>query len=358
MDSWGKVILPTLSTHLHTKEDMDETVEVTINDSTSKPLVQIAEALGQTFDKLDDFVDVYPSDPLVVIYWPAGIKISPDWHSFLMDLISKLKQSDHSRHFRKLLIVNCGNKNLPELLAQSPLVDHFQLWNAVTWEEIRLFAGTLIADETNEIRKAWMISSYCGVSNFDLEILQNLLRMRPMSLLETVTIAIEIASDVDNSSSDNVSLPDKNFGNEWHPPASLSNAWQAGCIIGASIERGVTRPWNSVSKENREAVAYQLIWQEQVSGLFPLLIQLGHELNGVILCKYEQQLIQYKNVLMEPGEMLDTVRQSNVRISNVLFEALRKLKNARNQLAHLEPIERRDLEAIWDIQLRVRGGQY
>ena len=188
-EAWGAILLPTLRAHLQLQEGVDEAVEVTIDQSDLDPLGQVAEALGQTLIDLDDFLNVIPGDPAVIVNWPEGADIPSCWQSFLVELISKIKQSDQSRHFRKLIVFNGGNREFPEFLTQSPSVDHFQLWNALTWEELRLFAGAWIADETNEIRKAWMVSTYCGASNFDIKVLLNLIETRPMSLQETVSMA-------------------------------------------------------------------------------------------------------------------------------------------------------------------------
>ena len=149
-DSWCEFLLPTLQAHLRMQDDVDDAAEVIIEKSEEKPISQIAKVIEQPLDDLDSFVEVYPDDPMLILRWSAGAEIPSPWHAFLIDVISKLKQSDHSRHFRKIIIINAGNKDIPGVLAQSPSVDHFQLWNALSWEELRLFTGSMVADESNE----------------------------------------------------------------------------------------------------------------------------------------------------------------------------------------------------------------
>lgn len=355
---WKEVFLPTVLEYLRIKEEVEESIDVSFDASSEDPLCKMGEALEMEFGGLDEFLYPTHGEPIVVLHWEAAQALPASWQEFLRLFISQMEHSDQTIPFRKLMILNEGNGEFPEFLEGSPSVEHLQLWNAITWEELRLYAGSLVEDEPNDIRKAWMISTYSGASNFDLRVLMHLCDERPMSIEGTLAEAQSVLSEDPTHSVRQAFLLDKHFGREWRPPASMLNAWFSGATIGATIERGFVRPWNSYSPTERSSIANHLIWKEQVSGLFPLLIELGRELNERILEKYGEEFSGTVAPTIEPSEMLAAIRQVDCWLPQNIYEGLKKLRDARNQLAHLEPLERRDLEAIWDTQLRIRAGQY
>ncbi len=357
-DRWTDLIVPTILEYLRIEEDVDESIELHLDESDGDPLELLSSELDSSIDTIEDFLYATHGEPIVTLHWMENKELPSCWESFLRLVLSIIEQSDQTRRFRKLMILDKGNREFPEFLRNNPSVEHLQLWNALTWEEFRLFASTNLRDEPNEIRRSWMVSTYCGASYFDLKVLLHLCEKRPMSIDNTIDESAKLLVTNPHPVKSTGSLLDGQFGREWHPPAGAMEAWQAGAIIGTTIERGCVRPWTSHGRVERSALSLHFIWKEQVSGLFPLLIELGRELNEKILERYATGLVDRVSPVAEPSEMLAALKDSGVRLPQNLYNAMVKLRDARNDLAHLRCLERRALEAIWDRQLRIRSGQY
>ena len=357
-ERWTDLIFPTILEYLRIQEDVEESIELHLDETDREPLQLLSAELDCSIDKVEDFLYTTHGEPIVTLHWMENQELPSCWVRFLRLVLSAIEQSDQTRRFRKLLILDKGNSEFPEFLRGNPSVERLQLWNALTWEELRLLASATLRDEPNEIRRSWMISTYCGASNFDIHVLLHLCEKRPMSIDNTIKESQKIlGTDPDPIRAPN-SLLDGEFGREWHPPASAMDAWQAGSIVGTTIERGCVRPWNTHTRSERSTLPLHFIWKEQVSGLFPLLIELGRELNDKILERYANGLVGRVSPVAEPAAMLAALRDAGVWLPQNLFDAMTKLRDARNDLAHLRPLERRALEAIWDRQLRIRSGQY
>jgi hypothetical protein len=357
-ETWQARLLPALLDSLRVAEAIDNAIELQVGATGSDPATAISEAVEFPIDDIEDLLYVVRGEPVIVLYWAGNGALPPLWQEFLRKVVHEFKNADPSRHYRKMIFVSIGNGHALEFLTQSPAINHLRLWNAITWEELRLYANEGLADVANEIRKSWMVSTYCGASNFDLGLLAHLVEARPSSISETLAAIKRFFSRKAFQPKGEFTLPERQFGRAWHPPPSLHEAWKSGSIIGASIERGFIRTWESQDPEKLEDVAYHLIWKEQVSGLFPLLIELGKEVNEVIVGGYAAGHLGEHNVVEEPGKILDLIRTHSIPLPKNLRNSLYQLKQARNHLAHLEPIERAELESIWDLHLRIRAGQH
>ena len=62
------------------------------------------------------------------------------------------------------------------------------LWNTVRWEELRLFADSILPRSENALTRAWRVATYSGAANGDPEVLVRLYRESPDRLVQVVAL--------------------------------------------------------------------------------------------------------------------------------------------------------------------------
>jgi hypothetical protein len=145
-------------------------------------------------------------------------------------------------------------------------------------------------------------------------------------------------------------LPPPVRGAQAAPPASVRNAWDAGCL---ELWEGRYRP--QLSAEIFEEVLPRLTWRAQARVLFPHLEEQRAQLEEKFLRAAPAHLhdpTTRSTDLWELGTMWYHVRCGTVRLNTEDRRLLKAARRVRNQLAHLEPASPEDLAVLLPIESR------
>jgi len=353
-EGWECHLRQALDESLRIQSNIEELIEVEIGANDTDVFSKISSALECEITNVQELLEAYDGEPPLVIKRPNNVEINNHWQSLLQNIASEFKKADSNRYYRMILLIDFGGNSFKEFQSTSPVVDTFQLWNPLSWEELRAYTKQQLTHESNEARRAWMISTYCGASNFDIGVLEHLIFHQPGSIEQTISSALEkLPKSIPGAQNQSKRLP-TTFGHEWQPPLNLHERWGNGELIGSQIDRGLIQPWSAVSSDKREDLLHHYIWREQVTGLFALLIEIGREANDFVFSQFGSDWIDSSKLAIEPGEILSSFPEYKLGpIPPTLNKLLKGLRGARNRLAHLCPIEQSDLDSIWDLRLRV-----
>lgn len=353
-EGWECHLRQALDECLRIQSNIEELIEVHICSNDTDVFSKISDALDCEVTNVQELLEAYDGEPPLVIKRPNNVEINDHWQSLLQSIAFEFKKADPNRYYRMILLIDFGGNSFKEFQSTSPVVDTFQLWNPLSWEELRAYTKQQLTHENNEARRAWMVSTYCGASNFDLDVLEHLISQQPGSIEQTISRAIEKLPKSNPGIQDSSTRLPTTFGHEWQPPLALHDRWSNGELIGSQIDRGLIQPWSSVSSDIREGMLHHYIWREQVTGLFALLIEIGREANELLFNQFGDDWVDSTKLAIEPGEILSSFPEYKLGpIPHTLNKLLRGLKGARNKLAHLCPIEQSELDSIWDLRLRV-----
>ena len=100
------------------------------------------------------------------------------------------------------------------------------------------------------------------------------------------------------------------------------------------------------------------IWREQLSGLFPVVVELGFSAASTITSVVGRDWLQEVpaerkisdgDVQLEPKEVMDIFATRRYgRLPTSIWSFLSLLRRTRNDLAHMSPIELQQMRQIWE----------
>lgn len=292
--------------------------------------------------------------------------LDDEWTKFLEAVTKELKSCDPGQRSRYILVSLADSESHQRL--KSPVIKLYQLWNPITWEETRVLASTLLGPEPSEISKIWMIATYTGACCSDPQLLERLCSEKPKSLASTIELALGLML---GDHGDAVHLSDPAPIGGWRPwsvPEESLAGWANGFQIGATLDRGFAGLPPGLSKQDRQASLGRRIWREQAAGLFPLIAELSTQslqlLNSWLGKGWCEHLASYSEMrddevlFTEPSIVLRFLREQDGaygRLPKTIIELLYALKNTRNSIAHLQPVELTRLTSLWDFFYRARG---
>jgi hypothetical protein len=308
-------------------------------------------------EKIEDFLNCYGPEPIILI-WPKLLGSVELWRRFIKEINQIQKSTGSSSHLRHLIVMLVGSEVPIEF--NTPNVQVFQVWNPIRWEECRLFVREYLGVDANVARYAWMVSTYTGASNYNPTQLEVLCAKRPVSIDEICQISTgNHASIIFNDRR----ISSISLDRQWLVPKSARESWLSGRISGAMFERGVIEELDSLTPDARQRVIRKRIWQEQLAGLMPLVIEVSQFINQLIdnsigddwrhgfaqdiRCNFED------TYFAEPGSLYGYLKSSrSVFIPQTQFELLRNLRFIRNKLAHIRAINLKECISLWDLYQR------
>ena len=142
----------------------------------------------------------------------------------------------------------------------------------------------------------------------------------------------------------------------WNVPSAVVQQWSKGQIAGSTLERGVS--FNTEYMKRADAHAYLLhaIWREQVAGLLPVVMEVGfsvnhavkHEIGPCFLEGLPQEVRPGGQLYLEPREVIQRIEErADWWVPNTIWKMLKLLRDARNDLAHLRPVDQGLIRDLW-----------
>lgn len=306
---------------------------------------------GNLADALQSYA--YACSPIVVtVHFNAPP--SESWTRLFGKLERLYESGAEEGGLRGLMIVCHGGQSVGTSGKASPAVKHLHLWNALRWEDMRCLAiGWLESEDNNPLMRSWQVSTYTGAANGD-----------PFLLREICDAAPRFLSDIRR----NFLLARKNAGGccapasmelpraeaRWLVPASCMSSWAKGELVGMTLDRGPQIPWESIAPSAMETYEERLIWQEQITSLLPMLLEFTRQaaswISRYVTPDWEQYLADNSDEFgaVEPGRILYIFRKYGLgRLPDSLYRLLEDLRNARNDLAHMTPLDSNSVASLW-----------
>jgi len=314
------------------------------------PQNDLAEKLDVDEPVLDEILASYGDDPLIVLELDCDGRLESAWREFLSNLARFYRTHDSPYSKRSTCLFLISPPHIPPI-EPAPGVRCFAFWNPLQWEEVRLLIGANIGQPENAISRAWIVSTYAGSANLDPEIIAKLLQQEPRSLWEVREIVrtyCDGCQSVKKVAQHFSSLIDEK---RWDVPQGLSKPWLRGQLHGHTFTRGDTIPWEKCCESFRGAGLDRAVWREQVAGLFPLLMEITAVTSDIITNIKGEAWKEMCLDTTEPGKILDVFHESRSlgNLPQRIYQLLQELRISRNKLAHLEPVDFRDVSQIWSL---------
>ena len=302
------------------------------------------------------------TDPIHIPFrMPSDTRgISDEWSLFFASAARLMKSREMGTTTRYVLI-SLAQPILPASL-NGPSCKIYQLWNPLSWEETRTVSSQLLGPDSSEIRRFWMVATYAGACCSSPSILKALCTQRPETISSTINLVMNLAR-VDGQAGKDTQLGGSPTGwRAWSVPDSYVESWGSGAQLGFTLDRGSAGPPWGETDEQRSFSLGRRIWREHAAGLFPMLAELSarsiRSLDGLLGDTWRQQFANSSDILpvdvdfQEPTAVLQFLHndwRSPRKPSKIALDLLHGLRRARNEIAHLRPLDLRDLTGIWDL---------
>lgn len=282
------------------------------------------------------------------------------WAGFLSAAVKCLKSLKSESESRYLLVTLNDPAELSQI--EGPSCKIYRLWNPVSWEELRLVASSMIGPASPEISRYWKIATYTGACCMSPRLLELLCGEQPATLNRTLEVVLQNArpSEVTFRDDHNGSFPV--FWRPWSVPEACVRTWARGWQIGATLDRGLSGPPEGATYEERLVALERRIWREHVAGLFPMIAEFSARsmrlLDLWLGTNWRLALGQFAGVpkeetyYSEPSIVLEFLRGEpglKSKLPRSLIELLDALRKARNKIAHLRPLDLRELTKVWEL---------
>ena len=323
-----------------------------LSGSLTDPLAELSAAgcVGR-LRNLNDLLEFYQDDGALVLVVECEFALSRPWKDFL-DEIRRACCGAGSRRLRPVLAIVVGSREFPPI-THDVGVRVYALWNTVRWEELRLFADSMLPRSENALTRAWRVATYSGAANGDPEALVRLCRESPDRLVQVVALALECSEGQPDLGGSTGILPE----GRWSVPPSVIAPWAAGGLRGYTLERGPMRAAGAMAGDAGSRYLRAAIWREQLTGLFAVVVELGfHAANAITSAlgpEWQKEIPAERKVSdgefrMDPKEVLEIVSDGRFgRVPKSITSFLDLLRRTRNDLAHMSPVELQRIRHIW-----------
>lgn len=312
--------------------------------SQSDPLAGLAAA-GPTegVQSLDDLLAYIPDDGALIVVIECDDVLSSEWKRFF-DSVARAYVGADTHRLRPLLAVIVGSREYPPIV---PDVASrvFALWNVVRWEELRLLAAAVLPQDENALTRAWRVASYAGAANWDPDLLLDLCRESPDRLEHVLDRALDGSVGPDAPEWNRGTVPDQ----RWQVPATCIEPWASGELFGHTVDRGAARAVGSMPRQTAEHYARAAIWREQLTGLFPVIVELGFGVTSILTSLLgagwhrevpEERKVSDDYLRLEPSEIMEVLGpERHGRVPRSIWSLLDLLRWTRNDLAHMSPVD-------------------
>jgi len=305
------------------------------------------------------FTPRYSSLPLLVEV-DFNIVGAKNWILFAEKAARFFRVGDSEYRPRIICLFMISPPAIPPVRA-SPGLRNYVFWNPLTWEEVRLLVSDTISESENPLTRAWKVSTYAGASCLDPSVVSLLTTKQPTSLDGVKRIIQDCLNDDDSDPGTYEYSGRFHRESRWDVPSALIPDWQTGYLVGTTLDRGASLSLTGVRGVGLDRHINQAVWREQIAGLFPLLMEMTFIISQALTNTVGREWKSY----LEEGEGKDTAEPGAIlfvfskyrlgRLPNDIYRILKDLKDVRNSLAHLEPIEYRNIQQIYDKFKRLNG---
>ena len=312
--------------------------------------IAATNGIGQVRD-LDDLLEYFPDEGALVLVVECKPRLGAEWKKFF-DSVGRAFRGAGPHRLRPVLTLIVGSDEYP------PITNDvgsrvFALWNMLRWEELRLLAVDVLPQDENAMFRAWRTATYAGAANGDPEMLLRLCRECPDRLHQVIDFALSDANNGGELALNVGPVPDQ----RWHVPPACLGPWSGGGLIGHTVDRGTLRAVAGMARENADRYVRAAIWREQLSGLFPVVVELGFSVASMVTSVVgrdwlrevpAERKISDGDVRLEPKEVMDIFATGRYRrLPASIWSFLKLLRTTRNDLAHMSPIELQRIRQIW-----------
>ena len=148
-------------------------------------------------------------------------------------------------------------------------------------------------------------------------------------------------------------VPDR----RWHVPPAFVGPWAAGDLLGYTAERGLVRATGGMASETGSRYLRGAIWREQLTGLFPVVVELGFDAAAAITSamgtSWQQAIpagrkVSDSELRLDPKEVMEIFSTGRFgKVPQSIWSFLDLLRRTRNELAHMSPLELQRMRHIW-----------
>ena len=355
-EQWRRAIISALGDISLKRGDNVPTVLPPLFGDCTDPLGALA-----SFFQLDsdaavwDLLDCVRREPICILNVYCTGSLSHGWKAFFEKVSRAYRFSGTEVRQRPILAVLVGCRDFPPI-EMNVGIRVRALWNVIRWEEVRLLTDSMLPSNEDPLIRTWRVAVYSASSGGDPTVVDRLCRDLPDSIAE----AIECSIGGSHSSLDSRNaltapyVPDQ----RWTVPDAAVSSWAAGEISGVSLERGAIYDVGRLGQWQAHGYLRHAIWREQVSGLLPIIMEVGqlvndaasHETTAARRCGTGSRNGSEPQHYLEPSEIIERIRAGRThRISEALWNTLRLLKDIRNDLAHMRTV---DYSLVKDLSVR------
>jgi hypothetical protein len=353
---WKELLITALNNRLNEKNQKQIWGLHTADRNSNTPKEDLANFLSLgNYAGLDEILASSGTDSPIAIELLCKGNLKKPWQDFINKVARFFRISDSFNTNRVICIFAISPSLYPPIQVDAGM-RCYGFWNPLRWEELRLIVADSFSENENVMSRAWRISTFTGAANSDPNLVNLLSRKSPRSLSDVKKEILSSRKDNDhidnNASIENKFYEEKN----WDVPSGLTKKWLSGDIIGSTLDRGSVIPWQNISYDNFDNIFSRIVWREQVAGLYPLLMEITYFTSEIITKikgeKWKIYLNSDDNIgsETEPGVILSIFEEHNLgRLPDKIFKLLHKLRIVRNKLAHLKPVDLKDVNQIWNL---------
>ena len=320
--------------------------------SLCDPLAGLADTeCLKRVESIENLLAYFPDEGALILVVECDDCLSLEWKSFFGS-VSRAYVGANSHRLRSLIAIIVGSREYPPI-TQDVASRVFALWNVVRWEELRLLASAALPDDENALTRAWRVATYAGASNWDPEMLLRLCRQCPDHLEQVVDIALPIPLAKGELEWNAETVPER----RWQVPANCVGSWASGELFGHTVERGVARALHNMQRQPAEDYTRAAIWREQLSGLFPVVVELGFSASSAVTSVLGtdwhrevpgERKLSDDYLRLEPKEIMEILSTRRFgKVPRSIWSLLDLLRRTRNDLAHMSPIDLPRIRQIW-----------
>ena len=316
------------------------------------PLAELTAAVGGSQPRsLDELLEYYPDDGALVVVVECEQSLGRQWKNFF-DAVRRACRAAGSRMLRPVLAVIVGPREFPPI-THDVGSKVFALWNTVRWEELRLLADAVLPQDENALVRAWRMATYAGAANGDPEVLIRLCRESPDQLDQVVALGFDETDSKTEFDLTIRTMPER----RWSVPQVVIEPWVVGDLLGYTVERGLIQTTSGMGKETGSRYLRAAIWREQLTGLFPVTVELGFNASVAITSamgtRWQQAIpadrkVSDEDFRLEPKEIMEIFATGRYgKVPQSIWGFLDLLRRTRNDLAHMSPVDLYRMRQIW-----------
>lgn len=327
-------------------------IQTILGENLSNPEEVLISELDSRASRLEEALEAsLISRKLIVLSVKFTDSPSDVWLALVSHIERIYSKNSEEIMLRPLLVFWHGKT--ASRVKSSPAVKKRFLWNPLRWEDMRgLAAAWLQAESTNPLIRAWQISTYTGAANGDPFLLEEICARPPLQLSVLRNTFLSRLQRENLNPPSSMLFPKTE--SRWIVPENLMTHWEAGELLGMTVDRGPQVPWEKIPAALTKAYEDRMIWQEQVTSLLPTLLEFTRQatqwLRPHLPSDWEALFNNDgdKYTAVEPGKLLVAFKKHGLRIPDGLMRLLYALKDARNDLAHMAPLDAGKVAKVWE----------